>query len=40
MKMEQAMLAPFDGVVADLRASVGAQVSEGTALVRVEKENE
>jgi 3-methylcrotonyl-CoA carboxylase alpha subunit len=38
MKMEQAMLAPFDGVVAELRASVGGQVTEGTALVRVEKE--
>ena len=40
MKMEQALLAPFDGVVAELRASVGGQVSEGTMLVRVEKHEE
>jgi 3-methylcrotonyl-CoA carboxylase alpha subunit len=37
MKMEQAMLAPFDGVVAELKVSAGGQVSEGTMLVRVEK---
>ena len=40
MKMEQAMLAPFDGVVAELKAKVGGQVSEGTMLVRVEKGEE
>jgi 3-methylcrotonyl-CoA carboxylase alpha subunit len=40
MKMEQAMLAPFDGTVAELKADVGGQVSEGTVLVRVEKEEE
>jgi 3-methylcrotonyl-CoA carboxylase alpha subunit len=37
MKMEHSMLAPFDGVVAELEAAVGAQVTEGTLLVRVEK---
>ena len=37
MKMEQAMLAPFDGVVAELKARVGGQVSEGTMLAKVEK---
>jgi 3-methylcrotonyl-CoA carboxylase alpha subunit len=37
MKMEQAMLAPFDGIVAELKASVGGQVSEGAMLARVEK---
>jgi 3-methylcrotonyl-CoA carboxylase alpha subunit len=40
MKMEQAMLAPFDGIVTELKAVVGGQVSEGTALVKVEKEGE
>ena len=39
MKMEQAMLAPFAGVVAELKAIAGAQVSEGTLLVRVERED-
>jgi len=38
MKMEQGLLAPFDGVVAELRAVAGAQVSEGTLLVRIEKQ--
>jgi 3-methylcrotonyl-CoA carboxylase alpha subunit len=37
MKMEQALLAPFDGIVADLKAATGAQVSEGTLLVRIER---
>ena len=40
MKMEQAMLAPFDGVIAELKANVGAQVSEGAILVRIEKAGE
>ena len=40
MKMEQAILAPFDGVVAELRAGVGAQVAEGSMLVRVEPAGE
>ncbi|MCC2976519.1 biotin/lipoyl-binding protein [Sphingomonas sp. PL-96] len=38
MKMEHGLVAPFDGVVAELRASAGAQVREGTLLVRVERE--
>ena len=37
MKMEHSLLAPFDGVVAELNAAEGAQVTEGTLLVRVEK---
>ncbi|WP_414899900.1 acetyl/propionyl/methylcrotonyl-CoA carboxylase subunit alpha [Sphingomonas flavalba] len=37
MKMEQALLAPFDGVVATLKATIGAQVSEGSLLVHVDK---
>jgi 3-methylcrotonyl-CoA carboxylase alpha subunit len=37
MKMEHSLAAPFDGIVAELNASEGAQVTEGTLLVRVEK---
>ena len=37
MKMEQGLVAPFDGVVAELNAMAGAQVSEGTLLVRIER---
>jgi 3-methylcrotonyl-CoA carboxylase alpha subunit len=37
MKMEHSLTAPFDGVVAELDAVEGAQVSEGTLLARVEK---
>jgi len=37
MKMEQALLAPFDGIVADLKVAEGAQVPEGTLLVRIDK---
>ena len=37
MKMEQALVAPFDGTVAALKAVAGAQVAEGITLVRVEK---
>ena len=37
MKMEHSLVAPFDGVVAELAAQAGAQVTEGTLLVRVEK---
>ncbi|MEZ0241777.1 MAG: biotin carboxylase N-terminal domain-containing protein [Sphingomonas sp.] len=37
MKMEHGMTAPFDGVVAELNAVAGAQVADGTVLVRVEK---
>ena len=35
MKMEQRLVAPFDGVVADLTAEVGRQVVEGQLLARV-----
>jgi 3-methylcrotonyl-CoA carboxylase alpha subunit len=37
MKMEHSMVAPFDGVVAELNVAAGEQVTEGTLLVRVEK---
>ncbi|HEY5713659.1 MAG TPA: acetyl/propionyl/methylcrotonyl-CoA carboxylase subunit alpha [Allosphingosinicella sp.] len=37
MKMEHSLVAPYDGVVAELNASEGAQVSEGALLVRIEK---
>ena len=36
MKMEHAMTAPFDGVVAELNAAPGGQVSEGVVLARLE----
>jgi propionyl-CoA carboxylase alpha chain/3-methylcrotonyl-CoA carboxylase alpha subunit len=36
MKMEHAMTAPFDGVVTELSAVAGGQVSEGIVLVRLE----
>lgn len=39
MKMEQAMTAPFDGVVSDLKVAAGAQVPEGTLLVRIERKD-
>ena len=38
MKMEHSLVAPFDGIVADLAASEGAQVSEGATLARIERE--
>jgi 3-methylcrotonyl-CoA carboxylase alpha subunit len=37
MKMEQGLVAPFEGVITDLKAIVDAQVSEGALLARVEK---
>ena len=37
MKMEHSLTAPFDGTVAQLNASEGGQVSEGTLLVKIEK---
>jgi len=37
MKMEHSLVAPFDGIVAELSAALGAQVSEGALLVRIEK---
>ncbi|MBB4349571.1 biotin carboxylase N-terminal domain-containing protein [Aliirhizobium cellulosilyticum] len=36
MKMEQSLSAPFDGTVAELKAISGAQVTEGSLLVRIE----
>ena len=37
MKMEQGLLAPFEGVVAELKAVAGSQVAEGVILARIEK---
>ena len=37
MKMEHSLVAPFDGIVADLNATEGGQVAEGTMLVRIDK---
>jgi 3-methylcrotonyl-CoA carboxylase alpha subunit len=37
MKMEHSLVAPFDGIVAELSAVEGAQVSEGAMLARIEK---
>jgi len=38
MKMEHSLTAPFDGVVAELVAVEGGQVSDGTMLVWIEKD--
>ena len=35
MKMEHALAAPFDGTVEDVATTLGAQVSEGTVLVKL-----
>ena len=35
MKMEHALTAPFDGVVDEVAAELGAQVTEGTVLVKL-----
>jgi propionyl-CoA carboxylase alpha chain/3-methylcrotonyl-CoA carboxylase alpha subunit len=35
MKMEHALIAPFDGTVDELSASVGDQVAENVTLVRI-----
>ena len=40
MKMENRLVAPFDGVVAELRASLGQQVSEGIVLARIERKQD
>jgi 3-methylcrotonyl-CoA carboxylase alpha subunit len=40
MKMEHSLTAPFDGVVAELGAAEGAQVSEGALLARIEQEKD
>ncbi|MEP9401784.1 acetyl/propionyl/methylcrotonyl-CoA carboxylase subunit alpha [Sphingomonas silueang] len=37
MKMEQALVAPFDGTVAELTAQEGGQVAESTLLARIER---
>jgi 3-methylcrotonyl-CoA carboxylase alpha subunit len=37
MKMEHGLVAPFDGVVAELNAKAGAQVQVDAVLARVEK---
>ena len=39
MKMEHALTAPFDGMVAELSAKLGAQVAEGQLLVKVTPED-
>jgi acetyl/propionyl-CoA carboxylase alpha subunit len=39
MKMEHALAAPFDGVVAELSATAGGQVSEGVVLARLSAES-
>jgi len=36
MKMEHGLVAPFDGVVAELNATAGAQVQVDAVLVRIE----
>ena len=38
MKMEHSLVAPFDGIVAELNADTGGQVTEGTLLVKVERQ--
>jgi 3-methylcrotonyl-CoA carboxylase alpha subunit len=40
MKMEHSLIAPFDGTIAELNATAGAQVTEGTLLVRVERQED
>ena len=39
MKMEHSLTAPFDGIVEELSALEGAQVTEGTLLVRIGKDD-
>jgi len=36
MKMEHALIAPFDGTVAELSVSVGDQVAENVNVVRID----
>ena len=40
MKMENRLIAPFDGIVAELRTAVGEQVSEGVMLARIERKQD
>ena len=37
MKMEHSLIAPFDGIVAELDAEEGGQVSEGVLLAKIVK---
>jgi 3-methylcrotonyl-CoA carboxylase alpha subunit len=37
MKMEHSLTAPFDGIVGELNAAEGMQVSEGALLARIDK---
>jgi len=39
MKMEHSLAAPFDGIVAEVNAAEGGQVSEGALLVRIERDS-
>jgi 3-methylcrotonyl-CoA carboxylase alpha subunit len=39
MKMEHALVAPFDGIVAALGTALGAQVTEGVLLARIDAED-
>ena len=36
MKMEHALLAPYDGMVSEISAEVGAQVAENAKIMRIE----
>ncbi|MDP9413077.1 MAG: acetyl/propionyl/methylcrotonyl-CoA carboxylase subunit alpha [Pseudomonadota bacterium] len=40
MKMEHSLTAPFDGIASEVNATLGEQVTEGTLLVRVERDEE
>ncbi len=40
MKMEHSLVAPFDGIIAELNAVEGSQVNEGALLVKIEKAGE
>jgi 3-methylcrotonyl-CoA carboxylase alpha subunit len=37
MKMEQALVAPFDGIILELKAIADTQIAEGVLLIRIEK---
>ncbi|KQN36690.1 methylcrotonoyl-CoA carboxylase [Sphingomonas sp. Leaf407] len=39
MKMEQALTAPFDGIVAEVKVEAGQQVREGLTLARIEEQD-
>jgi 3-methylcrotonyl-CoA carboxylase alpha subunit len=40
MKMEHALLAPRDGVIAEVMVAEGAQVTDGTVILRLEPVDE